>query len=155
MKLIVKGGRFLNSKSDCSFYDSLHCRCILVLNRYSLNDFALRLLIDRHGIRRQISHRLTVDVNEFRLLNYLSLAADQRWLIELIREALTVAFCEDIALMVEHKCQRMDHAEVAGYDTLRKFLSEILVDFLLRHLPLHLWILANHIELNLDSFFRL
>jgi len=109
------------------------------------------MLIDRYGFR-QFGHRLTVGVHKLWILKYPSLAAYQRCLIELIREALSGAFCEDIALMVKHKRKRVDDAEVAGYDTLGKFLSELLVDLLLRHPPLHLWVLADHWELNLNSF---
>ena len=150
MKWIVKGGIFDFLCWISVFWDSFHCRCVLVINWYSLNGITMRL-IDRYGFR-QFGQRLTVNVNKLWLLNYINLAANQRSLIELIREALSGALCEDITLMVQHKCKLMVYTEVAGYDALGKFLSELLVDFLLRHPPLHLWVLANHGELNHYSF---
>ena len=92
-----------------------------------------------------------MNVNKFWLLNQISLARDERGLVELIGKALTGAFGEDETIMVQHKRKLVVYREVTGYETLWKFLAELLVDFLLWHLPLHLWILAHNIELNLNN----
>ena len=91
-------------------------------------------------------------VNKFWLLNQISFAGDERSLVELIGEALSGALGEDETIMVQYKRKLVVDREVTGYETLWKFLAELLVDFLLWHLPLHLWILAHNIELNLNHF---
>ena len=92
-----------------------------------------------------------MNVNKFWLLNQISLAGDERSLVELIGEALTGAFGEYKAIMVQHKCKLVVDREVAGYYTLWELLAELLIDLLLWHLPLHLGVLAHNIELNLNS----
>ena len=152
--MIVKGGKCLSFprliSSSFLCYDSFHCWSVLIVDSLSLNESYWGLLNELRGIGN-FSQRLAMDVNEFWLLNKIGLAGNERGLIELIGEALTGTFSEDKTVMVQHKRQLVINREVAGYDTLWKLLAELLVYLLLWHLPLHLWILAHNIELNLNN----